>query len=150
MDAERLATWLRQEHDTVEELAAALRQAVATEPRGDATAWLKDMRHQFASFHAHLSRHFALEEDEGYLLPVLERRPTLAAQVAQLRDEHHQIDTLLSDLLRAVESLRTTQPLIIGDWCVRVRNLLGYLERHEERENLLVTHVFTEDIGSKD
>jgi hypothetical protein len=38
----------------------------------------------------------------------------------------------------------------VRDFCHRIEFLLGYIERHEELENNLVTFTFTQDLGEND
>lgn len=145
-----LARTMREEHARVDELANRVRQIIAVIPWANLTTWLTELRERYEHLRAHLVHHMALEERDGYLLPVLRRRPGLSAQVDVLRAEHAEMLRILDSVHQAVQSLKPTDRLMIRDCCGRIELLLGCLEHHEDAENMLISTVFTDDIGEKD
>ncbi|MCG3132869.1 MAG: hypothetical protein FLDDKLPJ_03735 [Phycisphaerae bacterium] len=145
-----LAERIRREHHKVEEFAVRLHQRIAERPRDNFGPWLRHVEEAFERFRAHLLQHMALEEREGYLTAVVERRPGWSRRVDRLRTEHRQFETLLRELHLRLGQLRPEDHLLVLDWSDRVVALLSYVRHHENEENDLVEWVFTEDVGAKD
>jgi hypothetical protein len=144
------ANWIRLEHERVEQLADQLRGKVAVVPRANLGPWIKEIRESFERFRAHFTKHMALEEQGGYLAAVLERRPGLAGQVERLDREHIELIRIMDGVYRLACDMTPDDRLLVRDCCGRINDLLDYVEHHEDEENLLVTYVFSQDIGTKD
>ena len=150
MTPKELADWLQKEHAEVEDLSNGLREQVATLPRRHLGRWLEDLCARFESFRAHLQKHMALEEYDGYLASVLECRPTLSGRISALKHEHLEIGQLMTSIYQALQAITADDHLIMRHCCSRIRHLLDSVEEHEQAENTMVTHVFTQDIGPQD
>lgn len=150
MDPKELAEWLRREHDEVQRLSDGLRRLIATQPRTEVASWLSQLKEQFGEFHAHASRHFAMEEEDGYLLPVLERMPPMHIRVRQLAQDHQELLRLMQAIEQQIADLLPTDRILIMEIRDRMRRFLGFCEDHEHEENMLVSHVLTHDEGTKD
>lgn len=150
MSEDNRIRWIQKEHEKVDALIAALRAQVAAVPKAGLSTWIGDTQRQFEHLRAHLIRHMALEESDGYLVEVIERRPTLSKEVDRLEHEHREMAKIMESVHQVLSSVTPEDPLLLEDCCSRIRALLGYVERHEDFENLLVTSVFSRDIGSKD
>ncbi|NOX58216.1 MAG: hypothetical protein GXP29_05075 [Planctomycetes bacterium] len=144
-----LGKWIRQEHAEVQALSDRLRECVAIVPRCCSDDWICNVRERFERFRAHLQKHIALEEREGYMAAVLELRPTMSGRVKVLEQEHQDLVRLLDGLHALVVDLSCDRPLLVKDFCGRVDALLGYVEKHEGMENDLAEFVFTQDMGSE-
>ena len=150
MDAAKIAQWMREEHEKVENLIDRLKEQVAVVPRANLGKWIEEVGDRFEHFRAHMVKHMALEEREGYLTAVTERRPTLSREVERLQHEHEELQKIMESVYQAVGQLAAEDRLLVRDCCARIENLLGYVERHEDDENLLVTQAFARDIGTND
>ena len=150
MDAAKIAQWMREEHEKVENLIDRLKEQVAVVPRANLGKWIEEVGDRFEHFRAHMVKHIALEEREGYLTAVTDRRPTLSREVERLQHEHEELQKIMESVYRAVGELAAEDRLLVRDCCARIENLLGYVERHEDDENLLVTQAFARDIGTND
>lgn len=150
MESQELVRWMRREHRKVEDLARVLRERVAGVPRTGLDGWIGGLREQFAHMRAHLHKHMALEEREGYMAVVLERRPALASEVDRLQHEHAEFTRLMDGIHHALADLTASDRLLVRDCCHRINNFLSYIEHHEAHENLIVVSVFTHDIGTED
>lgn len=150
MNAQELARWMRDEHEIVKSLSGRVLERVAIAPQANQSKWIEEVRESFDHLRAHLIKHFALEEQDGYLVSVVQRRPSLSREVDRLAHEHGEMTHLMDDLHRAVHLLKPEDPLLIRDCCHRIQIFLQYLERHESDENFLVISVFTDDIGGND
>ena len=79
MEADHFAEWVREEHLKVENLSDALRAQIAVVPRSGGGAWIKEVRERFEHFRAHMQKHMALEEHNGYMAAVVDRTdPTMS------------------------------------------------------------------------
>lgn len=145
-----LAAWMREEHRIVDELAAALSERVAHVPRANQQRWIEAAREAFEHFRAHMTRHIAMEERDGYMSAVIELRPRLIDEVERLKREHRQILRLLNAVHDLCEDVEPADSLIIRDVCHRVQDILRYVEHHNHSENVLVISAFHEDIGTHD
>jgi len=150
MSPKELAAWLKQEHDLVNELAATLSEKVALVPRTNEQAWIDGVREAFEHFRAHMTKHIALEEQGGYMEPVIEQRGALEPQVARLKHEHKEIVALMHATHSLLEDLQPQDRLIMRDICHRVQDILRYVDHHTQSENMLLLSAFTDEIGTKD
>ena len=148
MDAENIASWMQREYGRIQELVGRLRERLPAPTAGGQAQWLEEVRDRFDHLRAHQIKHMALEEEGGYMQPVLEQRPTLAPQVGRLHHEHRELMEIMNSVHETLNRLTPDDSLQIRDVCKRIEEYLGYLDHHEESENLLVTSVFTQDMGS--
>lgn len=147
---EDLAAWIREEHDKVRDVAGRLQERVAVVPRTNLSRWIQGTTEAFDHFRAHLVKHMALEEQDGYMVPVSEARPALAREVDRLAHEHTEVTRIMDSIHQALHELRPEDRLLMLDVCRRIQSLLEFVEHHEKDENLLVLSVYTTDIGTKD
>ena len=151
MDPEKLARWMKSEHVAVDRLAEELRRKIAAVPaETHRDAWWKDLCGHYDHFRAHLIKHMSLEEKDGYLAVVRERRPSLEGQIVALQREHHQLTAIMKRIDEEMDAATTADLLLLRDCCSRIECLIDYIDHHEERENLMVMSVFTDEIGTKD
>lgn len=150
MSCPSLVAWLREEHLKVEALANELRQTVAVVPRVATPVGLEALRDRFGKFRAHLIKHMSMEEDGGYMVPVLSRRPGLAGRVGRLQHQHGQVRRLLDDIHGLLNDMTPEDLILAQDCSRRIDHLLDIIHQHEEAENDLVEFVFTDDIGTTD
>ncbi len=149
MTDESVASQVRAEHVIVNTLSQNLKGLIGTLPQASRDAWLHELRRDFSRYRVHLKNHFAAEEDGGFMVPVLERRPTLAPEVEHLKREHAELVQILDLVQEELEQLSPDDKLIIEDVCLRIQHLISALEHHEEQEELIVTFVFSQDLGGR-
>lgn len=145
-----IADWMRQQHLKVDELVVSLSGRIAAIPRLNVDKWLADLRAEFERFHAHFVKHMAVEEEGGFMAPVLHQHPRLKPEVDRLLGEHGEVAELMMEIQKSLARITPAQPLHLRDLCGRIQNILNAIEDHEEHENLLVSHAFVDDIGTKD
>ncbi|RMF24271.1 MAG: hypothetical protein D6760_03680 [Deltaproteobacteria bacterium] len=93
-----------------------------------------------------LAREMSLKDDENYLEPVLEKFPSWAPRVDQLRAEKQQ----LLEQLRAMRQELTT---LAGDQALRpefrerIRGWVERLSEHKRKERELILEADTLDVG---
>jgi hemerythrin-like domain-containing protein len=147
MTPNEVAKWMREEHQAVGELAQHLRDQVGVVPRVGLKRWLDATTTHLSEFRGHLSKHFGLEETGGYLEAVTQQSPALSPEVLRLQHEHDEIGRILDSIHGELANITENDPLLIEDFCSRVQNLLRYIKDHEEREDLMIISVFTDDMG---
>ncbi len=150
MKPEELAAWMREEHLKLRELTDALQDCVSCVPRANQGHWIEAARVSFDHVRAHTVKQMALEEQDGYMVPVAERRPALATEIERLAHEHKELQRLMDDIRAFLLDLRPGDQLLIRDCCHRINDFISYMEHHKNDENVLVLSVFTDDIGTKD
>ena len=149
MPTEDVVRWLRSEHDDMRKLAGRLRESIARPPRGGRENWIVELRARFGDFAARARERMAQEEENGYLRPVLDARPSLAAQVDLLKHEHAELARIIDAVHRAVHQLTAKDNLLLRDCCKRIEDLLFWVERHEEHENHIVLYAFAKGTGAR-
>jgi iron-sulfur cluster repair protein YtfE (RIC family) len=97
-----------------------------------------DLGKLLGSVQKHLSDHFRFEEDGGYMAPVLQEEPRLAAEVRELLGEHATLATALQALIQEVGAT----PSLRAHLRAKVRAWVGDVRRHESRENNLVFETY--------
>ena len=150
MKPNELGRWIRTEHEKVNDLTARLRDQIAGVPRSSEQAWIDELRDRFEHLRAHLVKHMALKEYDGYMDAVLELRPTLSNEVDRLRNEHVELRRLQDTIHSSLAVLQPAERLMARDACRRIEDFLYYVEGHARHENMLVLAVFTDDIGTTD
>ncbi len=150
MNPKQLAQWMHDEHERVHDLATTLKETIVTVPLSHRGEWLEKLRGRYEHLRAHLHKHMALEERDGYLPTVAAHRPSLSKEVDRLRHEHDELMRIMDGIRRDLDDLNESDPLLIDDCCRRIENLIGSIDRHEQDENLIMLSVFTDEIGTKD
>lgn len=150
MNPRELTQWIREEHDKVTGLIERLQERVAVRPRSNQARWLQDVRRQFEHLRAHLIKHMALEEQDGYMVCVAEQRPILSPEIDRLAHEHAELARIMDSIQGELSEASPEDQLLMLDCARRIQSLLQYVDHHERDENLLVMSAFTEDIGTKD
>lgn len=150
MSVDVIAKRLSKEHFELEVLMKRLLECADVMPRTNHAAWIEECRSVYAAFRDHVLKHMALEEVDGYLSVVVEKRPGLSCEVERLQREHQSLSHLIDSLSDAIVALTPEEPLRIRDCCHRIRDLIAYIRHHEQDENMLVLSAFTDEIGTKD
>jgi hypothetical protein len=144
-----IAAALNEEHQRVHDMRTALLDARDRYlARGEERRWNLAAR-LLREFAGHVDRHFSFEEEEGFLIDVTRRRPTLAGRVAHLRADHEALRNGLLDLVAMVGTASGEEPRrqLLG---ARLDLVLARLQAHEREENALVQEAFLQDTGTTD
>jgi hemerythrin len=132
---------LRQHRELLAEAAQLERMATGAREEADRDL----LRGALNSLRRGLVRHFELEESDGYLKPVTDKRPTLSVRVAELRQQH---DTILRGVERLDESMRSGANL--DDVRGALFRVLQSLRQHESEEGELLQKTLVSDLGTGD
>lgn len=96
-----------------------------------------------ADLHADLAQHFAAEEDDAYFGTVVEERPSLLSDVAELKTEHAVMLATVTVLCAIADDKSRWSNL-----CAPTKRLVEQLQAHEHRETLLLRELFLRDEGT--
>lgn len=133
-----IVRWLRGEHDELQDYADRLRERIAKAPPGDRRRWIEDLINRFDGFADYFLQRIAREEDNGYLRPIVDARPSMSEPVTLLRHEHEELRRLIERVRQAVHRLPPDARFLLRDACKRIQDLLCWIDRHEEHENCVV------------
>lgn len=141
---------IKKEHEIVERLIDELRQETAVVPRANLKPWTDRLFPKFEHFRAHMTKHMALEEVDGYMVQVSRQLPALEVEIDRLAHEHGELMTLMNGIYESLKNLADDDRLIARDSCRRIGDLLSYVEHHENEESRLLTFAFSQEFGEKD
>lgn len=151
MRAKSVCQQMTIENEILTHVSQALSLAVKAPIQADAAEeWLERFTFLGDSFHRHITRLFAIEEDGGYMDFVLEcPQPTLSARVELLRGDHR---GLLSDLATILEDAKQVSHRNVANLHELKQRLSGFLARfaeHRRKECELCFEAFLVDIGGE-
>ena len=136
---------IRQQHDEVLTHVDRLGRLFHGEARGLPHARARQLvRQHLAALHAVLVRHFAAEEEGGYMAELLRDRPDLSRRAARISAQH-------AELLRAYEVAIAGAPHArLEVLRENVDELIQQLREHEAAERRLVEDAVLQDLGASD
>ncbi len=139
-----------EEHRIITQLTRQMLKAIENKPEGDLTAWQKDMQKQCTELYDHLKKHFELEENGGFMTPVIEENPSKESTVQALKEEHQILLDDLDTLTQKMCSIPPSDCDACEQLCESFQQLVKALRKHERIEDQMIQSVFTDDIGTKD
>lgn len=129
----------RELHDLLVHARAGFQAAPGVEAARDRLATLRE----------HLARHFAQEEQGGYLEESLTRMPRLSRAVRDVLAEHPSLLAELDGLLQRLAA----RDIAAEAWRQAGRDFEAFASRllaHERNENAVVQEGYNEDLGLAD
>ncbi len=112
--------------------------------------WMAHCVDHLREFETLLNKNMDMQETEGFLIIVRERRPTLEARVDTLQAEHGTIRRQCAELRDEFKKHADPTPDEINRVREMAGKLLDVLRLHELEENKLVQEAFTQDLGTGD
>ncbi|MCG3138583.1 MAG: hypothetical protein HJJLKODD_02448 [Phycisphaerae bacterium] len=150
MDDATIAQKALKIHEELDREVDLLRLRMASKPDAHGDHWLTAFASHFRHFHTQLRSHFEMEEEGGFMKPVVDKRPTLSPQIARLREEHRQMRHLCYELEMFVEECRAPSLQQIAHIRERSDEIIDCLKAHEKAENQLIQDAFQLDLGSSE
>jgi len=141
---------VREEHVKLGEITQALNQAIDASASAPTGSWLGEVRDRFEHFRAHLIHRIALEELGGFLNVVVEREPTLAGEVENLRRDHEKIIERAGMTMQRLRALPADSSKSANEARIIIEMALAQVRYHEQAENLLVSRVFNQETGGEE
>ncbi|MFQ5489373.1 MAG: hemerythrin domain-containing protein [Phycisphaerae bacterium] len=149
MSQKDITAKVAQEHIKLQGIMAELTQANGQPPARGRDEWLENLGRGFFKFRAHMVRRIALEEMGGFHDHVLQARPNLARDIEHLRREHRDILALIEEVQHCLKGLDPADLDALNQTRLRIGHVLSAVNHHAEHEDLLVSFVFTQDIGGE-
>jgi hypothetical protein len=138
------------EHQTLGHIVSAIRATVAWNHKGpDLARKIVSLRFVCQSLQRHLKHLMCLEEEEGYMLDVLETRPELKDEVDALRQEHVHFRTGLNRTLNRLRKASPTDQATVTAISDGLSTLLEKLDAHSHKETGLIQHALLTDEGGE-
>ncbi len=150
MDEKQIAQQALEAHHELDRQIDRLKLELNANCETSIPDWLANCAQQFRQFHSELRAHMEIEEGDGFMVPVQQRRPTLTRKVEELLQQHREMAASCEDIecsLLALSDPKRQDVTVIRE---KINALLTALEQHEQAENKLVQEVFTQDIGGSD
>jgi hypothetical protein len=132
------------QHRELHDLLMEGRDAFAA--AASATAAIMTARGRLTALRSHLARHFAQEEEGGFLEESLARMPRLAAAARDVLAEHPELLAELDGLLHRLEA----RDIAEDSWRQAGHDFevfASHLLAHERNENAVVQEGYNEDLG---
>ncbi len=145
---EEVGQRLQEEHKALRQLTQMLKEHIAAMSGTSTGQWLDGLRTGFDRLHAHVTRTFAMKEEDDYLAAILRERPTLAKQVEAIKAENPQLQRMADGIRAELADLSSEERLLVADVCARIQRYLAVVAQHEQRENMIVLFAFNQDLGS--
>lgn len=137
---------IQSDHQEMEALARSLRASLA---QGARQEWNKDAAAaiigQLLHLQEHLERHFALEEEGGYMEEALSMAPRLGPQATKLLAQHSQFKQAMFKLEASAQRSREN-PKMWPRLAREIEVLLKGLEAHEAAEHRILQAGFNVDL----
>ncbi len=142
------AAWM--EHQILDHVKQALRVTLDWKvPSVGLPRKLSSVQFTLKSFLRHLERMMELEERNGYMLIVSEKKPNMSFRVDRLEQDHQQFREFIAQLIPEVEALNEFQDERFEDICSRIYELLENVDRHDSEEVQLLQETFLCDEGGE-
>ncbi len=136
---------IKDEHVQLREAVAHLRDTLPPQTSGPIVAWYGSLDTELAEFIEMVERHFALEEEGGYMRELRDEYPRLGHRIDELAAEHASIREALSGCRKeAREGVGATELV------EHLHRGLDLLAKHESAETELFQDAMQSDIGAAD
>ncbi|HOJ61701.1 MAG TPA: hemerythrin domain-containing protein [bacterium] len=150
MGTDEIAQKAREENQIIKHLLEELLDQIQTRPPAPVSDWLQGLEAKAEALCAHLQAYFQIEEEGGFMQPVLEKNPASAKTIEILKEEHARFIAELKALIHSIQDTQRIQRTEIDTVCASFKQLIASLRQHEQNENALLQAVFSDDIGTND
>ena len=138
------------EHQTLGHIVNAIRATIGWNYQGPNLARkIVSLRFVGQSLQRHLKHLMGLEEEDGYMVDVLETRPELKDEVESLRQEHVHFRTGLNRILNRLKKVSTTDQATVSAISDTLLALLEKLDAHSHKETGLIQDALLTDEGGE-
>ena len=142
------AAWM--EHQILDHIKQALRVTLEWKvPSVGVHQKLSSMQFTLKSFQRHLDRLMNLEEQDGYMVLVMETKPNMCSRVERLAEDHQRFRESIELLIPEVEALCEFQNEQFEEICQQISELLDGVDQHDEQEVELLQEAFLCDEGGE-
>lgn len=140
----------RMEHQILDHIKQALRVTLEWKtPAVGLARKLSSVQFTLKSFQRHLQRVIEVEEADGYMRVVADRRPNLDAPIRRLQQEHREFAARLAELAPRLEACSPYDGQTLDELCAALSELLDRVDRHDCEEIKLLQESMLSDIGGE-
>ncbi|MFB3788223.1 MAG: hemerythrin domain-containing protein [bacterium] len=150
MGIDPIAQKAQEENQIIKDLLRDLLDTIQTRPQTQISDWLRELEAKASNLCAHLQAYFQIEEDGGFMIPVLEKHPASAKTIEALKEEHARFINEMNALIQSIQGTSSIQKSDVDTVCASFKSLIASLHQHERNENALIQTVFSDDIGTND
>jgi hypothetical protein len=145
---EAQASWM--EHQILDHVKQALRVTLDWKaPAISMPRKMSSVQFTMKSFQRHLVRMMDLEEHDGYMTVVLERKPHLDSRVKRLKRDHRQFRRRLEDLEPEIAAMTALDEDRFKGICSDIAALLDSVDEHDACEIELLQDTLLCDEGGE-
>jgi len=138
------------EHQILDHVKKALRVTLDWQvPAVGLSRKLSSVQFTLQSFQRHLERLMDIEEQDGYMVLVVETKPHLSVRVERLEHDHDEFRREIRYLLPEVEALSGYSNEEIEAVCEEISALLEHVDRHDMEEIELLQETLLFDEGGE-
>lgn len=148
-DSSTLATsWM--EHKILEHVKQALRVTLDWKaPVVSIPRKLSSLRFTIKSFQRHLERVISIEEEGGYMVEVMERKPFLQNRIDVLACDHDRFRNRVREIVPELTSISEWEDERFREICDEIRHLLDAVDTHDSHEIELLQETLLMDEGGE-
>jgi hemerythrin-like domain-containing protein len=142
------ASWM--EHQILHHVKQALRVTLQWKtPAVGLPRKISSVQFTIKSFQRHLNRVMELEEQDGYMQMVAERKPNLDERIRTLEREHDEFRRRLGELVPRIDSLTDGDHELVEELCEQLEGLLDRIDQHDLQEIELLQETMLCDEGGE-
>ncbi len=143
-----IAVQIEQEHACLKRDMVDIKETVTREvAEKEFPDWKLEFMWRLRDFKNHLSKHFDLEEEGGFMKEILTEKPEAMSKVKKLEAEHNQILSDLDGILKDLKMMDVRDFSKIEDIRNRVTQLVSTIHAHESAEQELMQAVYCQEYG---
>lgn len=110
---------------------------------------LSSLKFTIKSFQRHLERVISIEEEGGYLIEVVERKPYLQDRIDRLAGQHRRFRNRVRELVPELGTIHEWEDDRFHDVCGDISRLLDDLDMHDSAEIELLQDTLLMDEGGE-
>lgn len=150
MDLETIKQQTELEVGTLDQLANALQAAISWEVKPKQFARkISTVRFVVESFQRYLERLFSLEEYDGYMAVVQDKRPHWDRRIEELRGQHEEFRQTIRRVTTRLERITPDERSTFENLCHELVKLIKDIAEHNNREDELLEDAFNVDDGGE-
>jgi len=110
---------------------------------------LSSLKFTIKSFQRHLERVISIEEEGGYLVEVVERKPYLQDRIDRLAGQHRRFRTRVRELVPELGTINEWEDNRFHEVCADICRLLDDIDMHDSAEIELLQDTLLMDEGGE-
>ncbi|NIR52828.1 hypothetical protein GWO43_29795 [candidate division KSB1 bacterium] len=143
-----IAVQIEQEHECLKRDMGDIKEDMMQDVTADNFRnWRLEFMWRLRDFKNHLSKHFDVEEEGGFMNEILTEAPEALNQVKKLEAEHTHVLAALDEILDDLKVMEVKDLPNVADIRNRVSGVISTIRAHEAAENDLIQTVYCQEYG---